>query len=114
MGETTMKNRIKKLRIESGLTQMELAEKVGLTQQAISWLELGKREPSFRAVQVIADYFDVPIDYLMGVEHFARKYELWSCSKCRKHFFVTEEPKHCPYCGSTKQLGYGTSKTISF
>ena len=51
MGETTMKNRIKKLRIESGLTQMELAEKVGLTQQAISWLELGKREPSFRALQ---------------------------------------------------------------
>lgn len=83
-----MNNRIKKLRIESGLTQMELAEKVGLTQQAISWLELGKREPSFRASQVIADYFDVPIDYLMGVEHFARKYELWSCSKCEKIFLL--------------------------
>ena len=109
-----MKNRIKELRLKAGLTQMELAEKVGLTQQAISWLELGKREPSFRAVQVIADYFDVPIDCLMGVEHFARKYGLWACSKCGKYFFATEQPKYCPYCRSTKQLGYETSKVISF
>lgn len=109
-----MKNRIKELRLKAGLTQEQLAKKVGLSEQAISYYELGKRNPKIDKWKALSDFFGVPITYLQGTTSSIRKYELWVCSKCRKHFFVTEEPKHCPYCGSTKQLGYGTSKTISF
>lgn len=107
-------NRLKELRKENKLTLYQIEEKTGINRGTYSNYENGITNPKFEIWKKLADYFDVPIDYLMGVEHFARKYELWSCSKCRKHFFVTEDSKHCPYCGSTKQLGYGTSKTISF
>lgn len=39
-----MKNRIKELRLKAVLTQEQLAKKVGLSDQAISYYELGKRK----------------------------------------------------------------------
>ena len=62
----------------------------------------------------MADFFGVPITYLQGTTSYIRKYELWACGRCGKHFFATEEPKCCPYCGSTEWLDYRASKTISF
>lgn len=109
-----MKNRIKELRLKAGLTQEQLAKEVEITQQAINLYETEKREPKLETWQKLADFFDVPVAYLQGTASYIKKYELWVCSRCEKHFFATEEPKHCPYCGSTKRLCYGTSKTISF
>lgn len=40
-----MKNRIKSLRIEKGLSQAELSEQIGCTQQALSKIEKGNRVP---------------------------------------------------------------------
>lgn len=109
-----MKNRIKELRTKHNYTLDDMEEKTGIKRGTYSNYENGKTEPKLETWQKLADFFDVPITYLQGTTSYIRKYELWVCSKCRKHFFVTEEPKCCPYCGSTKQLGYGTSKTISF
>ena len=61
-----MKNRIKELRLKAGLTQEQLAKKVGLSEQAISLYELGKRNPKIEKWQKIADYFDVSVPYLQG------------------------------------------------
>ncbi len=109
-----MKNRIKELRQKNNLTLKELGQKVGMANNTLSQYETGKCEPKLETWKKLADFFDVPIAYLQGTTSYIKKYELWVCSRCEKHFFATEEPKHCPYCGSTKRLCYGTSKTISF
>ena len=58
--------RIKELMRENSLTQVALAEKVGLRQNTISAWLLGKKEPSIRSLWLLADYFNVEIDYLVG------------------------------------------------
>ena len=61
-----MNNRIKELRLQKKLSQKELADKVGLSNQSISFYENGKREPKIEAWQKLAQFFNVPITYLQG------------------------------------------------
>lgn len=62
--------RLKALRRESGLTQTELAEKIGSTRSCISNWENGSRFPEISYVQSMARVYGVPIDYLYGTcEH---------------------------------------------
>ena len=58
--------RIKGLMKEEGLTQVALAERVGVKQNTISAWILKKKEPSIRSLWLLADYFSVDIDYLVG------------------------------------------------
>ena len=58
--------RIKELMKEQGLNQVRLAEKIGVKQNTISaWLS-GKKEPCILSLWLLADYFEVEIDYLVG------------------------------------------------
>ena len=54
------------LRRGAGLTQAELAEKLGMSKSAISMYECGKREPEFELLEAFADHFHVSINYLLG------------------------------------------------
>lgn len=56
----------KQLRISSGLTQSEMADKLGISKSTISMYENGNREPDFETLERIADFFNVDIDYLLG------------------------------------------------
>lgn len=58
--------RIRELMKEENLTQVELANKIGLKQNTISAWILNKKEPSIRSLWLVADYFNVDIDYLVG------------------------------------------------
>jgi transcriptional regulator with XRE-family HTH domain len=60
--------RLKELRMEEGLSQDQLAKKVGLTHTAIGLWELNKRVPNLDAVIVLANYFKVSLDYIAGLE----------------------------------------------
>lgn len=53
---------LSRLRKESGLTQVELARRSGLTQQAISDYESGRRTPSLLAGEKIANALDTTVD----------------------------------------------------
>lgn len=57
--------RVAALRVLRGLTQAELAGRLGVTQSAVSRLEIGLREPSVRLVAAIAKEFDVSLDDLV-------------------------------------------------
>lgn len=59
-------DRIRELMKEENLTQVELANKIGLKQNTISAWLLNKKEPSIRSLWLVADYFNVDIDYLVG------------------------------------------------
>ena len=62
--------RIRELMKENGLNQVRLAEKVGIKQNTISsWLN-GKKEPSITSLWLLADYFVVDVDYLIGRKDF--------------------------------------------
>lgn len=58
--------RLKELMQEYGLNQVRLAEKVGVKQNTISsWLR-NKKEPSITSLWLLADFFRVEIDFLVG------------------------------------------------
>ena len=58
--------RIKELMKEENLTQVALANKIGVKQNTISAWLLKKKEPSIRSLWLLADYFNIDIDYLVG------------------------------------------------
>ena len=57
---------VKDLRLEAGLTQKELADKMGVHQSKISNFETGFIEPDIAALVKLGDIFDVSLDYLCG------------------------------------------------
>lgn len=59
-------NRLSELRKQNNLTQKDLAEKFDLTPKAISFYELGQREPDIDTVIKLAEFFHVTTDYLLG------------------------------------------------
>ena len=61
-------NRIKKLRKEKNLTLKELGQKVGMANNTLSQYETGKREPKLETWNKLAEYFNVPTSYLMGLD----------------------------------------------
>ncbi len=58
--------RVKTLRKKKKLKQSELGNMVGLTYTAISDIERGRRTTTMEKLDVLADFFDVSVDYLMG------------------------------------------------
>jgi transcriptional regulator with XRE-family HTH domain len=56
----------KSLRIERKVTQLEVAQAIGLTDRAMRKYEAGKMEPKMSTLVALADYFDVSLDYLVG------------------------------------------------
>ena len=55
----TMGTKIKDLREKSGLTQTELANKIGVSKSVISAYEKGIRNPSFKVLPLLAKTFNV-------------------------------------------------------
>lgn len=54
------------LREQNGLTQEELAGKLGISRSALSHYEKNRREPEFQLLSDIADLFGVSLDFLFG------------------------------------------------
>lgn len=57
--------RLKQLRKEKGISQLKLALDLNMSQNTISRYETGEREADYRSLILIADYFNVSIDYLL-------------------------------------------------
>ena len=60
------KDKLSFLRGLHRLTQENLSEIIGVTPQAVSSWERGEKEASFVNLALLADYFDVSMDYLVG------------------------------------------------
>ncbi|NJE05240.1 transcriptional regulator [Thermococcus sp. M36] len=57
-----MKNRLRELREEKGLTQEELARALGVTRQTVIAIEKGRYDPSLRLAFRIARFFGAKIE----------------------------------------------------
>ena len=60
-------NRLKELREKNNLTLRALGQKVNMSSSRLSQYETGKREPKLETWQKLADFFNVPVDYLLGI-----------------------------------------------
>ncbi len=60
--------RLKALREKGGLSQIELAKELKVSRGAISFYENGDRVPNIEFLGAVAMYFNVPLDYLMGLQ----------------------------------------------
>lgn len=58
---------LKYLRLEKGIGQPELAKQIGVSKGIISFWENGLREPTMTSLIKLARFFDVSIDYLVGL-----------------------------------------------
>jgi transcriptional regulator with XRE-family HTH domain len=57
--------KLKALRLENGLTQDELGEKLFLSRTSISYYEQGKFEPTIETIIAVSDLFNVTADELL-------------------------------------------------
>ncbi len=57
--------RLKELRKKKNISQLKLAIDLNLSQNTISRYETGEREPGITELILIADYFQVSVDYLL-------------------------------------------------
>ena len=80
---------LKNLRRSQGISQEELAEKIGVSKSSIGMYEQGKRLPKTDTVmKKIAEYFGVSLDYLMGYEKLTPEFlERMGVSKIRMKRF---------------------------
>jgi len=65
MNPINVGNRISKLRAEKNMTQAELAEKLGVSDKAVSKWEVGGCYPDVTILPHLSDLFGVSIDYIL-------------------------------------------------
>ena len=61
-------NRLKEMRAELGLTQAELAERVGVTRKTVNTVENGVFTPSALLALKLAEALGVPVETLFWIE----------------------------------------------
>lgn len=69
-----MDNKLKELRLKKeyngklGMTQQEVADEIGVTKRTYIYWEKGERQIKPEKAQKLADFFEVPVGYLLGYE----------------------------------------------
>ena len=71
-------NRLKELRQKNNLTLKELGKKIGMANNTLSQYETGKREPKLETWNKLAEYFNVPTSYLMGLSDDIEGWDEWA------------------------------------
>ncbi|WP_195268633.1 XRE family transcriptional regulator [Eubacterium sp. 1001713B170207_170306_E7] len=61
-------NKYRQLRKERNLSQANLAERLGVSQTAVSQWETDKNYPDINTIKQLADIYSVTTDYLLGVD----------------------------------------------
>ena len=61
----SMQNNLRQLRKERKLTQVELQMRTGIEQSLLSKFENGERIPPTETLLILADFYNVSIDYIL-------------------------------------------------
>lgn len=64
--------RIANLRTTQGITQVQMADELGVSQQTVNSYEVARRRVPVSALPILAKIFDITIDELLG-EHLEKK-----------------------------------------
>ena len=110
------KDIIFQLRIKSGLTQDELAEKIFVTRQAVSRWETGETMPNTETLKVLSKLFDVSINTLLGSP---RKLICQCCgmplddSSTSKETDGTFNEEYCKWCYTDGKFVYTSLEELT-
>lgn len=66
MDKLLFQKRLKELRSEVGCTQEDMANKLNISKSAYGYYEQGKTTPDSNSISMLADFFNVSTDYLLG------------------------------------------------
>lgn len=70
-----MLKNLRKLREEKKVTQKQLADVIGVSQQSINKYENHNIEPDLQTLMHLADYFNTSVDYLIGYSDLRHRIE---------------------------------------
>lgn len=73
--ENVLGKRIKELREDVELTQLEFSKILNISNSTLSQYEAGNRMPGDEIKKAIAEYFNVSLDYLMGASNVRNPYK---------------------------------------
>ncbi len=110
------KNMIHELRIKSGLSQDELANKVYVTRQAVSRWETGETTPNTETLKQLSKLFDVSINTLLGSP---RKLICQCCGMPLDDSSFSREPdgtfneEYCKWCYTDGNFVYTTLEELT-
>ena len=88
---SSFKETLKKSRDEKGLSQKALADILGVSQGTIGNWESGVREPNFKTIEKLADFFDVSVDFLLGRNNEALSTPDYTSNKVSPALSETEQ-----------------------
>lgn len=114
--EIDFANTFKYLREQYHLTQQQLADKIGVSRSTIGMYENGEREPNFETLELIADAFNVDMNYLLGKNY---RNELLISEKKFNEIFAKRIRYYLKINGITqlelsKKLGVGTTSVYNW
>lgn len=69
-----MRNRIRDLRVDSDITQQQVAEAIGITQRKYSYIERGVQDPGIDILTALAKFYKTSVDYLLGLTDVREPY----------------------------------------
>ena len=61
-------SKIKRARIDTGFTQIEVAKETGIAQSTIAKYETGALQPDLEKLGILADFYGVSVDWLLGTK----------------------------------------------
>lgn len=65
--------RLRSLRLEKDYSLRDMSNATGLARSTINMYENGNREPNFETLEMLADFFNVDMDYLLGKSEIKRR-----------------------------------------
>lgn len=104
-----------KLRIEKGLSQEELAEKVMVTRQAVSRWETGETTPNVETLKLLSRLFDVSINTLLGSP---RQLYCQCCGMPLDDTTISKDPngdfneEYCKWCYHDGEFTYKSKEQL--
>lgn len=108
-------NIFKKMRLKSGLTQQEMADRLNISRSSVGMYENGEREPSFELLEAIADYFNVDMNYLLGQkessEHIPDIYYLNEDARDMAQFLF-ENPEYKVLFDASRKVSKADIETV--
>lgn len=94
-----MKNRLKALRMEKDLTLDEIQNQTGIKRGTYNNYENGITEPKIDTWEKLANFWEVSVPYLQGLDQIWYQAE---CLECHKVFRISSQDadkvKCCPFC----------------
>ncbi len=60
--------KLKKARLNTGFTQVEVEKETKIKQSTIASYEIGRTEPDIETLGILADFYGVSVDWLLGTQ----------------------------------------------